>query len=174
MLTVWDVCVWVRVCMYFLLYNCSEQLDSSTKKPHQKFCLWFTCIEFPSAADGWGESLVGFIRPWPPTHTWAVCNRVWSSWNESPHLTCTARKWSEKKPLLIWKRAAASLSNQKRPPQEEHQIWAIMGIYHLPQASQHLSYWFAPLQRHRWTDMFKWSLYSGSESIIISLCLLLS
>lgn len=42
-----------------------------------------------------GESLMGFIRPWPPAHTWAVCNRVWSSWNESPHLRFSARKWSE-------------------------------------------------------------------------------
>lgn len=54
-----------------------------------------------SSCSWWvGESLVGFIRPWPPTHTWAVCNRVWSSWNESPHLTCSARKWSEKS--LLW------------------------------------------------------------------------
>lgn len=54
-----------------------------------------------SSCSWWvGESLVGFIRPWPPTHTRAVCSRVWSSWNESPHLTCSARKWSEKS--LLW------------------------------------------------------------------------
>lgn len=51
-----------------------------------------------------GESLVGFIRLWPPAHTWAARSRVWSGWNESPHLTCSAGERSESASLWLWSR----------------------------------------------------------------------
>lgn len=50
------------------------------------------------------ESLVGFIRLWPPAHTWAARSRVWSGWNESPHLMCPARERSESASPWLWSR----------------------------------------------------------------------
>lgn len=145
------------------LWSCSllfwnQQLYWSTKKPHQKFCLWFTCTEFPAAVDEWG--------------------RVW--WVSSDHdlqhtlgqfaIECEAagmkvRTWralpeSGRKKTSFDLKASCCLRLtswvlELVPPREEHQIWRIMGIYRVPQASEHLSYWFRPLQRHRWTDSLK-------------------
>lgn len=56
MLSVWDVSGngnWS--CIHIYLYMCIAAVSNCTKKPHQKFCLWFTCTEFPAAVDEWGR-----------------------------------------------------------------------------------------------------------------------
>lgn len=75
------------------------------------------------------ESLEGFIRPCPPVHTWAACNRVWSSWNESAHLRCSATKWSENSDFGLgesrcprWRRSITFRSCTKTEGKMEYEI----------------------------------------------------
>lgn len=176
MLSVWDVFGSGNWSCSLFFWN--QQLYWSTKKPHQKFCLWFTCTEFPAAVDEWG--------------------RVW--WVSSDHdlqhtlgqfaIECEAagmkvRTWralpeSGRKKASFDLKASCCLRLtswvlELVPPREEHQIWRIMGIYRVPQASEHLSYWFRPLQRHRWTDSLKMVPLSWVWiRDCVSLCLLFS
>lgn len=135
-------CLWSGNCSCSLFFfNCSEQLYLSTKTPHQRFCLWFTCAEFPAAADErgrvwWvssdhdlqhtlGQFAIECEAAGMKVHTWhALPERGRKKASFDLETSCCRR--------------LASWVLELVPPREEHQIWQIMGIYRVPQASQQL------------------------------------
>lgn len=181
MLSVW-VCLEVKnwSCSLFFFFFFKPAVSSFTwapSRPHQKFCLWFTCTEFPAAVDEWG-------RVWWVSSDHDLQHTLEQFATECEAAGMKVHTWralpesSRKKASFDLKASCClrltSWVLELVHPWEEHQIWWIMGIYCAPQASEQLSYWFRPQQRHRWADTLKWSLYFGSGTVIMSLWLLFS
>lgn len=159
---------------YFFLLTCIGQLYSNTRKPHQKFCLWFTCTEFPAAVDEQG-------RVWWVSsdhdlqHTLGqfaiVCEAAGMkvhTWHALPE-----SGWGKKiKKCLLWFESELlpqvnELCGASASPRGATDLKDYGHLFCVPQASKHLSYWFRPLLR--WTDSLKWSIYFGSGAVIVFL-----